>query len=165
MNILQEIPQPLVLGIKFTFFWISINIIVDLYFRKYLDHLFTNRKVRNDVINRFICSWNGLFSLFFCIYDSYTNTLPLHAENTQIENDFLIYFMAYLLFDSIACRYTGLDDSILWIHHIASFTGTYFLFHYGHGMHLGAWMGIPLELVNFPMHYRKILEMIGLKQT
>lgn len=118
-----------------------------------------------DTKNRVVSIVHGLLSLTMASIDVFLHKSSLNEPTSNFQGNILLCSLGYFLYDLIACKYYGLFDMDLLIHHTISGIGLSVGPFFGYGGTC-AIMGIVVtEVSNFPMHLRTILKNFGLRHT
>jgi len=123
-----------------------------------------SKREADDLRNRIISIFHGLFAFFVSGYHIY-NDNPQYADKaTPIQHLILLTSGAYFLYDTIACHYYGLSDLSLFIHHGMCTVGIIACEMTNNAT--TALIGLFwAEISNCPMHVRVILRTLKMRYT
>jgi len=123
-----------------------------------------SKREADDLRNRIISIIHGLFAFFVSGYHIYKDSPQLDQQSTPIQHLILLTSGAYFLYDYVACRYYGLADKNLLIHHGMCVGGIIVC-----EMYNNATTGLTglfwAEISNCPMHVRAILRTLKRRYT
>jgi len=123
-----------------------------------------SKREADDLRNRVVSIIHGLFAFFVSGYHIYRDNPQYADQSTPIQHFILLTSGAYFLYDYIACKYYGLSDTSLLIHH-GMCTGGIIVCEMYNNATTGLIGLFWAEISNCPMHVRAILRTLKMRYT
>jgi len=122
------------------------------------------KREADDLRNRVVSIIHGLFAFFVSGYHIYKDNPQYADQSTPIQHLILLTSGAYFAYDYIACKYYGLSDLSLLMHHGMCVGGIIVCEAYNNAT-TGLIGLFWAEISNCPMHVRVILRTIKMRYT
>jgi len=123
-----------------------------------------SKKKADDMKNRIISIFHGLFAFFVSGYHIYRDNPQYDQQATPIQHMILLTSAAYFTYDFAACVYYGLSDMALVLHHTLCIMGILSCEMTNNGTTAIILLFLA-EVSNFPMHSRVILRQLKMRYT
>lgn len=124
-----------------------------------------SRMVDLDIKNRVVSIAHGLLSFIFSTIFILHFGIDFSKENCVLSVKLVSLSIGYFVYDLLACLWFGLWDSKLVLHHVLAISGFSCPLVVGSGIFAGIIGLFMAEASNFPMHFRVILKLIGMRHT
>lgn len=102
-------------------YWGFVTLVFNLFVKRYIKSSAAAFEFTcNDTINRFVSTTNGHICIFYPLWNIIAHPAGFNEPNNDIEQKFMMYFAAYNIYDTFACWWLKVDDTKLYIHHLAT---------------------------------------------